>query len=474
MGGFIGMGTLKVASLFSGCGGMDLGMQGGFEYLGKKYSRNPIEIIYALDNDRHACKTFNKNFDIDCIHKDVRDVKSPEIPPHHILTGGFPCVSFSIVAQNPPRLGYKDEKGQLFFEMCRILKEKKPLCFIAENVKGILSANKGKAFPLVLKEFENASYYLTHTVLNAADYGIPQKRERVFIVGFRDPEIIENFRFPKPRTNNNPVPLSQVIFPEEEIEEKYYFSERAIQGMKRVKEKMNKGRVQDINGPCNTIGSHLAKVSLNSTDPVLFINGRYRRFTPSEAARIQSFPDNFLFEGIDAPRYRAIGNAVPPVLMWYITREVIRAIKKTDRKIMDSKPYRTKGEIRSYNMSRIRGKNTQIEITLRKALWTKGYRYRINPQDIYGKPDIVFKSKKIAIFCDSAFWHGKNYDDTISRISTNKSYWAKKIKRNIERDKEVNKKLKSDGWTILRFWDDEIKNNLEKIIQKINIVNEKA
>ena len=467
------MGKLKVVSLFSGCGGMDLGMQGGFEYLGKKYGRNPIEIIYALDNDRHACQTFNKNFDITCVRKDARDVKSAEIPPHHILTGGFPCVSFSIVAQNPPRLGYKDEKGQLFFEMCRVLKEKKPRCFIAENVKGILSANKGKAFPLVLKKFEDASYYLTHNVLNAANYGVPQKRERVFIVGFRDPEINENFRFPKPRTNSNPVPLSQVIFPEEEIEEKYYFSERAIKGMKRVKEKMNKGRAQNINGPSNTIGAHLAKVSLNSTDPVLFINGRYRRFTPREAARIQSFPDNFVFGGTDTQQYRAIGNAVPPVLMWHITREVIKAIKKTDNKIMDSKPYRTKEEIRSYNMSRIRGKDTQIEITLRKALWAKGYRYRINTQDVYGKPDIAFKSQKIAIFCDSAFWHGKNYRDTISRIRTNRVYWTEKIKRNIERDKEVNKKLKSDGWTILRFWDDEIINNLEEVIQKIKIITEK-
>lgn len=326
MGESVNMEGLKVASLFAGCGGMDLGMLGGFRFLGMEYSENPLEIVYAIDNDKYACAIYNENLKVKCINKNVKEVEAAEIPSHNILTGGFPCQSFSIVAQNPPRLGYKNEKGRLFFEMCRILREKKPLCFVAENVKGILSANEGKAFPLVLQTFEEASYHVTYDLLNSSDYGVPQKRERVFIVGFREPEILKNFGFPEPVTKENKVPLLKVISPEDRVDEKYYFSDKAVEGMKRVREKMNKGRVQDLNEPCNTIGAHLAKVSLNSVDPVLMINGRYRRFTPREAARIQSFPEDFTLVGSDTRQYRAIGNAVPPVLMWYVAREIVRAV----------------------------------------------------------------------------------------------------------------------------------------------------
>jgi len=326
------MERVKIASLFSGCGGMDLGMLGGFKFLDTDYLRHPTEVVYAVDNDKHACEIYNSNFQHKCINEDIRKVKADDIPFHHILTGGFPCQSFSIVAQNPPRLGYKDEKGRLFFEMCRILKEKKPLCFIAENVKGILSANYGQAFPLILKSFEDAGYYARYSLLDSSDYGIPQRRERVFIIGFRNSETLLKFDFPKPTTEENKVPLSKVLFPENEVDEKYYFSEKAVNGMEKVREKMNKGRVQDPGKPCNTIGAHLAKVSLNSTDPVLKTNGRYRRFTPREAARIQSFPEDFVLVGSEMKQYRAIGNAVPPVLMWHVTKAVLRVIGKTKRK----------------------------------------------------------------------------------------------------------------------------------------------
>lgn len=461
------MEKLKAVSIFSGCGGMDLGLIGDFEYLDRKYKRNPIDVIFALDNDRYAADIFEKNFSIPCICEDIRKVKTSEIPPHHILIGGFPCQSFSIVAQNPPRLGCKDEKGQLFFEMYRLISERKPLCFIAENVKGILSANKGKAFPLIIETFKSAGYHIKYAVLDSSDYGIPQRRERVFIVGFRDYEMYENFSFPLPTTKNKKIPLASVVFPESEIDPKYYFSERAVDGLKKSNKQMNKGRVQDLNQPCNTVGAHLAKVSLNSTDPVLKVNEKYRRFIPREVARIQSFPDNFELVGSEGRQYRALGNAVPPVIMWYVTRDVIKAIKKTDAKTFDKKPFRTEKEKRSYNMSKIKGKDTSIEIKLREELWAKGYRYRKNCKDVYGKPDIAFKSKKIAVFCDSSFWHGRNYEEDISRIKTNKKYWNDKILRNINRDKEVNSKLKEDGWIVLRFWDVDIKNNLQEVIGHI-------
>lgn len=321
------MEKLKVASLFCGCGGTDVGLLGDFDFLGKHYESNGMEIVYANDIDDNACNIFKENFGITPDNRDIREVKSEEIPEFDILTGGFPCQSFSIIAQNPKRLGVKDERGKLFFEMCRILRERQPKCFIAENVKGILTANKKSAFPLIMKEFEESGYDVQYRILNSANYGVPQKRERVIIVGFRK-DLNVNFSFPdvEIEDENNFAPLKKVI--EKKVDEKYFFSERAVAGMMKKRESMNKGRAQDINKPCNTVGAHLAKVSLNSTDPVLMEDKRYRRFTPREVARIQSFPDDFELVGSEAAQYRALGNAIPPVMFWYVAKAVSGKLQK--------------------------------------------------------------------------------------------------------------------------------------------------
>lgn len=315
------MEKLKVASLFCGCGGTDVGLLGNFDFLGKHYASNNMEIVYANDIDDNACKIFNENFDIKPDNRDIRKINSSELPDFDILTGGFPCQSFSIIAQNPKRLGVKDDRGKLFFEMCRILRDKQPKCFIAENVKGLLTANQKSAFPLIMEEFKNSGYDVKYMVLNSANYGVPQKRERVIIVGFRK-DLNINFTFPNHVITNEDLfePLKKVI--DNNVDEKYYFSERAVEGMMKKREKMNKGRAQDIEKPCNTVGAHLAKVSLNSTDPVLFNGTRYRRFTPREVARIQSFPETFSLVGTETAQYRALGNAIPPVMIWYVANKI--------------------------------------------------------------------------------------------------------------------------------------------------------
>lgn len=333
---------IKVVSLFCGCGGMDLGILGGFTYLGNTYERLPFEIVYAVDNDSFCTQIYNANFDHKCEVKDVRELNISNIPQFDMLIGGFPCQSFSISAQNPPRLGYKDERGMLFFEMVKVLKERKPRFFIAENVKGLLSANKRKAFPMIINEFKESGYYVTYKLLNAWEHGVPQKRERVIIIGFRDFEDYSKFIFPCPLPQSSRKMLADVIMETENTNEKLFFSEKAVAGMIAVKEKMNKGRVMKLDEPCNTISAHLAKVSLNSTDPVFMVNGRYRRFSPREAARIQSFPDTFKLDIVSPIRqYKAIGNAVPPVMMWRVASAIVsstekkvaiedRAITKTD------------------------------------------------------------------------------------------------------------------------------------------------
>ena len=315
------MGKLRVASFFCGCGGTDVGLLGDFDFQEKHYDSHNMEIVYANDIDPNACAIFEKNFGVIPDSRDIREVKSDEIPEFDILTGGFPCQSFSIVAQNPVRLGIKDERGKLFFEMCRVLREKQPKCFIAENVKGIMTANKRSAFPLILKEFEDSGYDVKYSILNSANYGVPQKRERVIIVGFRK-DLKIDFKFPNLVFENEEqfIPLSTVV--EDTVDEKYFFSARAVEGMMKNRESMNKGRAQDVTKPCNTVGAHLAKVSLNSTDPVLMVDGRYRRFTPREVARIQSFPETFELVGSESAQYRALGNAIPPVMFWHVANAV--------------------------------------------------------------------------------------------------------------------------------------------------------
>ncbi len=122
---------------------------------------------------------------------------------------------------------------------------------------------------------------------------------------------------------------------------------------------------------------------------------------------------------------------------------------------------------RSENMRRIKSKDTSIEIILRKELWKRGLRYRKNVKDIFGKPDIVFKGKKLAVFADSEFWHGKQLLEGKYIPKTNTEFWVNKITRNIERDKEVNEKLQNDGWTILRFWETDIRKDVSSCADTI-------
>ena len=129
-------------------------------------------------------------------------------------------------------------------------------------------------------------------------------------------------------------------------------------------------------------------------------------------------------------------------------------------------------EQRQRNMRAVKNKDSKIELVLRKILWDNGYRYRKNCSRIFGKPDIVFIKKKVAIFCDSEFWHGYNWKENKNLIHSNKDFWIKKIERNIERDKEVNKTLENNGWIVLRFWGKDILKNKQGCFEKIKEILE--
>lgn len=322
----------RVVSLFCGCGGADLGTIGGFVFNSKEYARQPCKLVYACDIDQKAIDSHKLNFHAEkAVCADICEVDAKDIPECDILTGGFPCQSFSTV--NPTKDPF-DDRANLYKQMVRVVKAKQPKVFIAENVKGMVTLHKGEIFNRVLSAFRSAGYTTFHSLINAADYGVPQKRERVIIVGIRN-DLYEkkgNFHFPPKTTAESWVPLS-VAVPRLAIDEKkYYFSEKAVQGMKNAKKNMKRGLAQNLDEPCLTVTSHLAKVSLNSRDPVLLVDPEkelYRRFTPLEAARIQSFPDSFKFAGTETTAYKQIGNAIPPVMFWHITDAVVKYLEDT-------------------------------------------------------------------------------------------------------------------------------------------------
>lgn len=317
---------LKVASLFCGCGGSDLGLLGGFTFLGRHYPRLNFDIVYAVDFDKYAVDTYNRNFIHPASCADVSDVDFNALPEIDLLIGGFPCQSFSTV--NPTK-DTNDERANLYKQIVRFLKEKSPKYFICENVKGLITLHKGAIIKKIVREFESVGYKVQYRLMKAVEFRIPQRRERVFIIGIRQ-DIDCDFQYPTPLNSiENAVPLSTVIERLDIPEQKYYFSERAVQGMKNAKNNMKRGLWQDLNGPCLTITSHLAKTSINSRDPLLLVDPKkelYRRFTPREAARIQSFPENFILNNSEAKSYKQIGNAIPPVLMWHIAKALQDAV----------------------------------------------------------------------------------------------------------------------------------------------------
>ena len=318
----------KIISLFSGCGGADLGVIGGFRFNKKNYAKLPFELVHASDIDHKAIATYNKNFSVPGICADVNDLKFAE-GFADLIIGGFPCQSFSTV--NPTK-NPEDDRGQLFLQMVRIVKTVKPRIFIAENVKGFYTLQGGKFFHFAKKKFTDAGYKVYSDILDASDYGVPQKRQRLFMVGIRN-DINNIYEFPE-RTHGVSAKrpksiLRDVIDSLIPEDDKYYFSQRAVDGVKKAKNNMKRALAQNLDGQCLTITSHLAKASLNSRDPVLLVNSKkelYRRFSPREAARIQSFPEKFIFSGSDGDAYRQIGNAIPPVLMWNLCNSLLEII----------------------------------------------------------------------------------------------------------------------------------------------------
>ncbi len=206
--------SFKIFSTFTGAGGLDIGFHGNFNYLDRNYPKLNFQTIKALEIDIDACKTLKNNKmyfkNTDILNKDITKIDPNKFKNknYDVLLGGFPCVTFSIVGK---QVGIKDDKnGKLYESFVKFVEVLQPKVFLAENVKGILSANRGEAIKIITKRFEDTGYKLKIELVNFADYGVPQLRERVLFIGVRK-DINSEFNIPQPTHKNNHITVEEAF-----------------------------------------------------------------------------------------------------------------------------------------------------------------------------------------------------------------------------------------------------------------------
>jgi DNA (cytosine-5)-methyltransferase 1 len=321
---------MEIISLFSGAGGLDL----GFEKAGFK-------TIWANEYDKEIWETYEKNFPNTYLDKrSIRDIPSNEIPDAIGLIGGPPCQSWSEAGKLK---GIDDHRGQLFFEFVRVLRDKKPLFFLAENVSGMLASRHSEALENIKKHFTDSGYDLHFKLLDANDYNVAQNRKRVFFIGFRK-DLKIKFEFPKPFEKR--LVLKDVIWDLKDsvlsAKEKNYTNgdkcqipnhEYLLGSFSSIF--MSRNRVRSWEEPSFTIqagGRHAPlhpqapKMEFVEQNKRIFVPNYehlYRRLSIRECARIQSFPDShkFYYKNLTAG-YKMVGNAVPPYLSYSLAKEI--------------------------------------------------------------------------------------------------------------------------------------------------------
>lgn len=293
----------KVVSLFSGCGGLDLGFLGGFDFLGHSFGRLPNTVVWANDNDRAACETYELNIGNHIMCGDVADCLESIPGNADILLGGFPCQDVSV---NGKRQRENGTRTILYKFMIQAIEKTKPKVFVAENVRGLLSTDFGNR---VLNDFNLEDYTVTYNLYLASDYGVPQNRTRLIIVGVRGEQ---GFYHPSPKTFNNRITCAEALG---DLVDKDWCEETA-HIWSRAKPSPEQGnRKLKADSPATTIrAEHHGNVQWHYVLP--------RRISLREQARIQSFPDDFQFCGGMRNTERQIGNAVPPVMAWHIANEI--------------------------------------------------------------------------------------------------------------------------------------------------------
>jgi len=316
----------SVISLFAGCGGLDLGFIGDFSFLEKKYSKRNFDIVWSNDFDKNACLTYEKNFNEKIVCGDITKIVAGTLPDLFskplpkkvdIVLGGFPCQDFSVAGK---RRGFNSKRGNLYKSMIEVIKKTKPTLFLAENVKGLLNINDGTAIEIIKKDFEAIGYDVEYRLFHVANYGVPENRERVIIVGLNKENKLPPFEFAKPTLSKD----------------EWTTAGRAISDL----EKKNEGEVANhfwSKAKCFPGTQGNSKIKKDKIAPTMRAehhgnieyhwNGE-RRLSAREAARIQTFPDNFVFVPSTSSAYKQIGNAVPPVFGWHLAKSVENFLNK--------------------------------------------------------------------------------------------------------------------------------------------------
>lgn len=304
----------SILSMFSGCGGFDLGSEGGFSFLNHYYRRLPFEIKQAYEIDERACNTYQTNISDKIICCDLIKKPPSEMPYSDILLGGFPCQDFSSCG---PKEGLDGKRGSLYKIMVDYMNYHQPKVVVGENVPFLLSLHNGAIIEKILKDFKSCGYEFSVWQIHCPDYGLPQSRNRVFLIGFRN-DLNVKFRpkQPTPTHTFNLVPIDVALKNLEAVtdetitnQSQYFVSTKATAGAGQGDQK-------------SKIGELGYAVRANPKGRVHFHYLLDRRLTVRETARLQSFPDEFVFPHSAGKNFMEIGNAVPPIIGHHVMAQI--------------------------------------------------------------------------------------------------------------------------------------------------------
>jgi len=304
----------SIISLFSGCGGMDLGFRGGFEFLGKRYKRLPFDIVWANDINEAACRTYQKNIGNHVVSGDIWKAMDDMPQSADIVIGGFPCQDISINGKGAGAI-YGKRSG-LYKAMVEIVSRVQPKIFVAENVKGLLMRHNAESLKQVIHDFSELGYDVTFALYNAAEFGVPQTRERVIIVGTH----------PTTAKFNPPTPI--------QAKDNYVTAREAIGDLTKLAETVEFNHIWSRANKSGEQGSRKLvadragyTIRAECHGNIQFHYELPRRISMREAARFQSFPDAFTFDSGLRETERQIGNAVAPVFAWHLARAVLQTLQ---------------------------------------------------------------------------------------------------------------------------------------------------